>query len=71
VYLCSALGLLVSVRREVLACAARCGSTIVDGATVDRKTVCVVKCAGDSCWYNITTVYLSESVHNTSLLRLG
>jgi hypothetical protein len=71
VYLSSVLGPLDNVRREVLACAACRGSTMVDGATVDRKTVCVVKCTGDSCWYNITTVYLSESVHYTSLLRLG
>jgi hypothetical protein len=54
------LGPLDNVRREVLACAACRGSLMVDGATVDRRTVCVV----DSCWYNITTVYLSESVHN-------
>jgi hypothetical protein len=46
VYLSSVLGLLDNVRREVLARAARCGSVVVDGATVDRKTVCVVKCAG-------------------------
>jgi hypothetical protein len=65
------LGLLDNVRRKVLACAACCGSVMADGATVDKKILCVVKCAGNCCWYNITAVYLSESVHNTSLLRLG
>jgi hypothetical protein len=47
VYLSGVLRLLDNVRLEVLACAACCGSVMVEGATVDRKTLCVVKCAGE------------------------